>query len=77
MSRCYLCHWDGGHHDVACPEVAKNKTKALADRQRGWADGRNGRTMVKPENATYVLGWINGTSALEEAENGHDPRFDD
>jgi len=77
MKRCHLCDWLDGHHDKACPEIATDKPRALADQRRGWDDGRAGRVMRPSESATYRLGWIRGTSALEEAQNGHDPRFDD
>jgi hypothetical protein len=77
MSRCHFCHWGHGGHDEACPEVAKNKERAHTDRRRGWDDGRAGKAMPEAENRTYKLGWVMGTAALEEAQNGYDPRFND
>lgn len=77
MRRCHLCHWTQGCHDGACPEVSDDKPRALIDRRRGWNDGRAGNDMPAAESAAYKLGWVHGTSALEEAQNGHDPRFND
>jgi hypothetical protein len=76
VRHCHLCRWSGGHHDKACPAVAEDKTRALADHRRGWDAGRAGNNLPEAESPAYKLGWINGTSALEAAENGHDPRFD-
>lgn len=76
MGQCHLCHWSGGLHDKACPEVAGAPALALADYRQGWGDGRSGRREPESARATYKLGWIRGTVALEAAENGHDPRFD-
>jgi len=75
MKRCHLCRWDEGHHDNSCPEIVSDKPRALEDHQRGWGAGRAGKSLPSSESAAYRLGWVGGTIALEEAENGHDPRF--
>ena len=77
MKHCHLCRWDGGHHDSGCPEVVTDRRRALADHRRGWDAGRAGKSLPEAESPAYRLGWLGGTSALDEAENGHDPRFSD
>lgn len=43
--------------------------------ETGWNDARAGKEPTS-KNATYMIGWGSGNVALEEAENGYDPRFD-
>jgi len=76
VNRCHLCGWSGSHHDKACPAGAEDTSRALADHRRGWNAGRAGNSLPEAKSPAYRLGWVNGTSALEAAENGHDPRFD-
>jgi len=77
MKHCHLCRWDGGHHDKDCPEIATDNPRARADHRQGWDAGRAGKSLLSSESAAYRLGWVGGAIALEEAENGHDPRFND
>ncbi len=80
-----LCGWyapgDGvgrESHDPACPEIqpAGLKVSSRVDNQRGFRDGRSGRDADSLGSAFYRLGYNRGVVALEEAENGHDIRFD-
>lgn len=77
------------NHDPYCPKNWKLKIHPVlpdedllfpkSERQRSlelWDKGAShGRRAVKPttENETYMLGWLSGDCAREEAENGHDP----
>lgn len=76
---CLFCGWSRAHecHDISCPERAssEDKKQVLADNQRGYRDGRYGLDLSDKENMAYRLGWCRGVVALEEYENGHDPRF--
>jgi hypothetical protein len=78
MTHCCLCGWYDKGHDKACPELAipEDRKKALSDNQRGYKDGRFGLELSDRETPSYRLGWRRGVVALEEAENGHDPRVD-
>ena len=72
--RCHFCRCSEGKHDPDCPVVdPRNK----ADYDAGWAVGRKGldHPMESMSNA-WTMGWANGNSGFEEAENGYDPRFD-
>ena len=77
MNRCHYCKWERGCHDPACPAIApqEHRENALEDYRRGAKEGRAGKDLPVMENATYRLGWLSGVVALEEAENGYDPKF--
>jgi hypothetical protein len=64
---CYYCRHTGGH-DPMCPG------RPTVEWQRGRDAGRAGEE-PKSGLPVYMLGWQVGRVALEEAENGHDPRF--
>lgn len=79
MNKCRMCKWSGrSEHDEACPKAA---TSAAEESRRqkifdqGETDGRQGRQKTSVD-ATYRLGYSLGNCALEEVENGFDPRFD-
>lgn len=76
--KCHLCHWERAH-DKDCPESAPSSLRGswLASWRRGYNHGREGQEAPLSDNATYHLGWLQGISALEEAQNGHDPRWDE
>ena len=65
MSNC-LCAFKG---DTDCVH------KKAERRSQGWKDGRSGKKPQQSDQA-YMEGWHDGEIALEECENGHDPRFD-
>lgn len=73
--KCCMCAWER-FHDPTCPESQVQSLKAAArlDYQRGYRDGRQARGLDRAESSVYLLGFWRGTVALEEAENGHDPR---
>jgi len=70
---CPKCKHKNGLHNPACPK-ALGTPEAEAMYQRGREDGRAGRSKTE-ENPTYRLGYGNGVCALEEKQNGYDPRF--
>lgn len=76
MLRCTLCAHERGTHDDACPERAAPGMRIVADHDysRGYRDGRSGRA-IDVGSPAYRLGWRCGVVALEEAENGYDPRW--
>jgi hypothetical protein len=57
----------GRFKPVACAPIPEK----LALWDRGYKDGRGGKN-PRPidQNPVYVLGWVKGNAALEEAENG-------
>jgi hypothetical protein len=74
------------NHDKFCPNnsvlqihpvlVTENLLFLKSERQRsiafwnkGWDDGRQA-VEPKTDNETYMLGWLTGECAREEAENG-------
>lgn len=74
MSDCYYCKWRNGHHDPDCPNLTPANSPERKLYEKGWEDGRQ----AKPETSdhpAYKLGYGNGMCALEEYENGFDPRF--
>jgi hypothetical protein len=76
MDACYYCRYERGGHDACCPYVARNTGEArfaLAEWHRGRNDGADG---MQPRNSNpiYMLGWKVGECALEEQQNGYDPR---
>ena len=77
MERCHYCRRGMGNHEVGCPVEHSDVKAAKALYQTGWRIGCSGSKM-DPKlglNSTYRLGFDNGVIALEEAENGYDPRF--
>ena len=77
--RCHYCGYDGGKHDVVCPEsfTGDAKEQVRKEWRAGYDWGRLGNIKPTATSATYSLGWLRGEAALEEAENGYDARFDD
>jgi len=39
--------------------------------QLGYDDGRSGKELNSTLSPVYQMGWVRGTAALEEAENGY------
>ena len=78
--KCLYCGYSEGGHNAACPESVAGDTKVQAHKvwQEGHRLGRGGRSERPADDmsAIYNLGYSQGVVALEEAENGHDPRFD-
>lgn len=75
--RCSRCAWEQGH-DPSCPEQIQDvalKEAVLRDYDEGYRAGRSGLE-IRSNKGPYKLGWGRGVVALEEAENGYDPRFD-
>ncbi len=75
---CHYCGYGKGGHNAACPESMSGDAKAQAwkDWRTGYAQGSSGEDETPMQGATYHVGWLSGVVALEERENGHDPRFD-
>lgn len=69
MAKCPYCSWRDNKHDPRCPQQYSPQW------DRGWKDGRSGKSMQE-DDEEYNLGWGEGLVALEEAENGYDPRFE-
>ena len=67
MSQCYYCRHGAGTHHLDCPKLE------TVEWQRGRDDGRDGKQPLS-DSPVYVLGWKVGEIALEEQQNGHDPR---
>lgn len=77
---------DGGHADACPEQVKDDpilRRLYMAACNDGWEDGRTGkearyeypasfeaRVAQKPAEATYLLGYLRGEAAAEEAENG-------
>ncbi len=72
MDRCFYCRFGNGAHGADCPQPG---TPEMAQWKEGYADGRSGKTDSPTGSQSYRMGYIAGECALEEAENGHDPRF--
>ncbi|TSC84313.1 MAG: hypothetical protein G01um101413_608 [Parcubacteria group bacterium Gr01-1014_13] len=79
MASCPYCSYGEPGHDKACPESMSGQAKVLAQKscQAGYRQGRSGKPEPTDASASYSLGYGRGIVALEEAENGYDPRFDD
>lgn len=79
MESCCYCRFGAGKHDVACPASMSGDAKVQAHKtwDAGYRTGRSGKPKPTDASATYSLGYGRGVVALEEYENGHDPRFDD
>jgi hypothetical protein len=67
MDACYYCRHRNGQHDPNCPQGDDPNW------QYGWKDGRRGWEAVST-HPRYLLGYSIGIVALEESENGRDPR---
>jgi hypothetical protein len=65
--RCYYCDRQGGH-DPNCPELVPENLESW---QLGQSHGRGGQDPLS-DSPVYVMGWLRGNVALEEAENGCD-----
>ena len=77
MASCHYCGYGEPGHNVACPDsmmTAAAKAVAHKSWEAGYQDGRSGKPMRTDASATYSLGYGRGVVALEEAENGYDPR---
>lgn len=67
---CYYCGWKNGYHNPHCPKE-NNPTW-----NSGNNDGSSGKEPKQIDDKVYMLGWSRGVIALEERQNGYDPRFD-
>lgn len=91
MNTCSYCKHLYGAHSQACPEAVKDeelKRTRVALYKLGWRAGRSWGTEPSQLNAdhcvgmnfakhpTFDMGVNEGNIALEEAENGYDPRLD-
>ncbi len=78
--RCQYCSWSQNQHDPKCPKRPGAFPWELEYWERGYRDGRQGkicfRDAERPFGDLYQMGWKQGNVALEEAQNGFDPRFD-
>ena len=71
--KCHYCGWHESHHSPICQ---KPGSPEVAIWERGRRDGRQGKAPPDTEsNPVYWMGWVLGNVTLEEAQNGHDPRF--
>ncbi len=76
MNRCERCRYGGGKHLEGCPldTSAGLAQYALDGRmiiwQQGYKDGRAGKRKPDVVGATYLLGWLQGDAAADEAANG-------
>lgn len=77
MDRCHYCGNLKGGHKSNCPHPHPNLDMAhkpwspeVQTWHRGYADGRAGRAIAE-KDPVYVMGWVKGTAALEEYENGY------
>ncbi len=68
-NKCHCCGWFEGHHDPNCPAKTAKNSPMMKIWEQGWNDGRSGEQSVG-DNPAYKLGYVNGTCALEEAQNG-------
>lgn len=82
MSDCRFCgcrgqgNVPGDRHALACPMFGKKlDTSKEVEWEAGWNHGRDGAEAMNPAQPVYMLGYRKGEAALEEAQNGHDPRF--
>lgn len=69
MSKCYRCGYNGGHNQQ-CPESLKGVDRLTAVQR--WIDGNDhGRSRMPQisDDPQYVMGWIHGDAAADEAEN--------
>ena len=74
--KCYMCNWEC-FHDTRCPEAAPPNLKAgqRLEYQQGYRAGRSGNGIGEGSvTGAYTMGYGRGVVALEEAENGYDPR---
>ena len=67
MLTCRFCGWFN-RHNPNCPVVTKNR----AVWEAGYEAGRKGH-VFDHRNPTWVIGFLQGNIALEEAQNGFDP----
>ena len=76
MASCHYCGYGEPGHDKACPESMSGEAKIRAHKvwEAGYQMARSGRQNPTDPSATYSLGYGRGVVALEEAENGYDPR---
>lgn len=77
MDRCPYCKYAKGGHDPNCPHPSatldrpRHTTPQLEEWERGYRDGRSGKELDTALSAVCQMGWVRGTAALEEAENGY------
>jgi hypothetical protein len=67
MASCTRCRHGEGSHDPACPT---REAGSEVEYSLGWEVGRAGEACPEGVHPSFRLGWVNGTVALEEAENG-------
>ena len=66
---CFYCGWYDNNHAPNCPK------KSTPEFQRGYEDGRYNKIVgFDPSKTDYNFGYSRGIIALENSENGYDPR---
>ncbi|MBI4086685.1 hypothetical protein HY416_01735 [Candidatus Kaiserbacteria bacterium] len=76
MSQCIWCGAYKNGHDDGCPSAFPAHSPEKNSYHAGWRDGRAGKTEpTLQESKFYMCGFGLGIVALEEAQNGFDPRF--
>lgn len=65
---CRYCRYREPNHANGCPR------KETPEWNAGWSDGRSGKPPSQ-SSSLYMMGYNYGMCALEEAQNGFDPRF--
>lgn len=67
---CWQCaSREKGRHSLYCPGRTPTGSYRWQTWERGYFDGRNRRKMQQETNPVYRLGWCQGASAADEAEN--------
>lgn len=68
---CRICGYHDGHHDTKTPrpEVSDDRVSDMLVWDKGYEDGRSGEPESNPD-PRYMLGYLRGEIAAEEAENG-------
>jgi len=66
--RCYYCGYEGSH-DPHCPSHSPKDSEQYSSFWRGNRDGKARRENAEPNNPAYRLGWIQGDSEADYAEN--------
>ncbi len=70
--RCVWCKWSRGSHDPSCPDLSENdpkRSEKFSSYTNGYRDGKARRPIADPNNGVYRLGWCQGDSAADYAEN--------
>lgn len=65
--KCQWCEWENKHNPL-CPQTQDPKW------EEGFKEGNSGK-LSSSSDPVFMLGWNAGAKAMEERENGYDPRF--